>query len=265
MKDTMNPQRRRVGYYSVHGLVMAALIFLSDAVIPSTGAVHGYVLQPIMSPMMGRRGYHRGRSHRRPRRSTRVMSVEDYQSHFLDEENWMTDPKIRPWDGNLRVSRRPNQYSWTTKLMIANIAVYALQVFDPRITEMGIKLSDKILNGQELYRLLTPVFLHGSPIHLFMNMVSLRNIGPMTEQIFGSGRFLALYLVSGMAGNLASSLQTPNPALGASGAVFGVMGALYMFLNRNDWLMGEQGEAYSSAITQSLILNVAIGFMNPMV
>jgi membrane associated rhomboid family serine protease len=194
------------------------------------------------------------------------MSLEEYQSHFLDDNNWMTDPKVRPWgDAHLRASRRPNQYSWTTKLMLANILGYGLQVINPRITELGIKLSDRILNGQELYRLITPVFLHGSPIHLFMNMASLRNIGPMTEQIFGSGRFLAMYVVSGMAGNLLSSVQTPNPALGASGAVFGVMGALYVFLNRNDWLMGEQGEAYSSAITQSLILNVAIGFMNPMV
>jgi membrane associated rhomboid family serine protease len=247
--------------------VMMLVVVMSISVVPSTGAAHGYLLQPLMSPMMGRRGY-RSRSYRRPprRSGTRVMSLEEYQSHFLDDNNWMTDPKVRPWgDAHLRASRRPNQYSWTTKLMLANILGYGLQVINPRITELGIKLSDRILNGQELYRLITPVFLHGSPIHLFMNMASLRNIGPMTEQIFGSGRFLAMYVVSGMAGNLLSSVQTPNPALGASGAVFGVMGALYVFLNRNDWLMGEQGEAYSSAITQSLILNVAIGFMNPMV
>jgi membrane associated rhomboid family serine protease len=241
------------------------LVVLS--IVPSAEAAQGYLLQPLMSPMMGRRGY-RSRTYRRPprRSSTRIMSLEDYQNHFLDDSNWMTDPKVRPWgDAHIRASRRRNQYSWTTKLVFANILGYGLQVIYPRITNLGIKLSDKILNGQELYRLITPVFLHGSPIHLFMNMASLRNIGPMTEQIFGPGRFLVTYLVSGMAGNLLSSLQTPNPALGASGAVFGVLGALYVFLNRNDWLMGEQGEAYTSAITQSLILNVAIGFMNPMV
>ncbi|KAG7353597.1 rhomboid family protein [Nitzschia inconspicua] len=258
-------QRRRQIRCSVQAVVMALAVFLSVGVVPSRGAAQGYLIQPLMSPMMGRRGY-RSRGYRRPRRtSTRMLTHEELQSHFLDDENWMTDPNVRPWDGNLRAARRPNQYSWTTKLVFANILGYGLQVFNHRITELGVKLSDKILNGQELYRLLTPVFLHGSPIHLFMNLVSLRNIGPMTEQFFGSGRFLAMYLVSGMAGNLVSSFQTPNPALGASGAVFGVMGALYVFLNRNDWLMGEQGEMVSSAITQSLIINVAIGFMNPMV
>ena len=193
------------------------------------------------------------------------MSIDDYQQHFLDDEHWMTDPNIRPWDGRLPTGRRPNQYSWTSTLVLSNILCHAIQLKFPAITDLGVKLSDKILNGQELYRLVTPVFLHGNPIHLMMNMISLRNIGPMTEQIFGSGRFLAMYLVSGAAGNLLSSIQTPNPALGASGAVFGVMGALYVFLNRNEWILGEQGEVFQNAIMQSFLLNVGIGFVNPMV
>lgn len=272
MSDSVDhPPRctRRIGSstITVKAFLLMMVVSFSFNVAPSAGAAQGYLLQPLMSPMMGRRGYRSSRGYRRPRqRTARYMTPEEYQSHYLDDENWMTDPNVRPWTGNLRVVRRPNhQYSWTTRLIIANIVTYGLQVFNPKITEMGVKVSEKILNGQELYRLITPVFLHGSPLHLFMNMASLRNIGPMTEQLFGSGRFLAMYLVSGITGNIASAMQSPNPALGASGAVFGVMGALYVFLSRHDWLMGEQGESYSSSLMTSFIWNGAIGFMIPYV
>jgi len=96
-------------------------------------------------------------------------------------------------------------------------------------------------------------------------MYSLNNVGPMTEQFFGPGRFVASYLVAGASGNLLSAMKSPNPALGASGAVFGVMASLYIFLNRNEWLMGSQGAAYSSAITQTLFINLVMGAVNPMV
>lgn len=58
---------------------------------------------------------------------------------------------------------------------------------------------------------------------------------------------------------------SPNPALGASGAVFGIMAGLQVFLARNGWVMGEQGEAYSSAITQTFLINLFMGAVNPMV
>jgi hypothetical protein len=96
-------------------------------------------------------------------------------------------------------------------------------------------------------------------------MYSLNNVGPPMEQIFGPGRYLAGYLVSGAAGNLLSAMQSPNPALGASGAVFGVMAGFYVFLSRHDWLLGNQGRAYSDAITQTLLINIVIGAMNPVV
>jgi uridine nucleosidase len=240
---------------------MIAIFLFTMTLVPSGAAAHAFSLQPIFSP--NRRRY-RGRQHQRRSTPRRPMTYEEYQSHFLDDENWMTDKKTRLWNGN-RSNRKPNQYSWTSKLVISNVVSYIMQVINPRVTSMGIKLSERIMQGQELYRLVTPAFLHGSPIHLFTNMYSLNNIGPMVEQCFGSGRFLALYLISGAAGNLLSAMNSPNPALGASGAVFGVMGAMYVFLNRNDWLLGEQGEAFSSAITQTLLINLVIGYVNPMV
>jgi len=53
--------------------------------------------------------------------------------------------------------------------------------------------------------------------------------------------------------------------LGASGAVFGVMSSFFVFLARNNWVMGEQGDAYAMSITQTLLINLVIGALNPMV
>merc|ERR1711924_570719 len=97
--------------------------------------------------------------------------------------------------------------SWSGRLVFANIVCYALQAFNPSVTRWGVKLSEKILKGQDLYRLITPVFLHGGLYHLFTNMYSLNNVGPMTEQFFGPGRFVASYLVAGASGNLLSAMK----------------------------------------------------------
>lgn len=193
-----------------------------------------------------------------------VPAPNDYGSHYLDDPNWMKDDKNRMWNVRLR-ERRPNKHSWTSRLVLANVAMYALQAFRPGVTQWGVKLSDRILRGEDLYRLVSPVFLHGSIYHLFTNMYSLNNVGPTTEQIFGSGRYLISYLVAGAAGNLLSAVQSPNPALGASGAVFGVMASFFVFLNRHDWLLGNSGRSYSDSITQTLMINLVIGAMNPMV
>jgi membrane associated rhomboid family serine protease len=186
------------------------------------------------------------------------------RKHYLDDENWMTDKRNRLWDIDL-LTRKPNEFSWTTRLLWTNVIAYGAQVMDPRVTNWGVKLSERILQGQDLYRLLTPVFLHGSWYHLWSNMYSLNRVGVHMERLFGPGRYLAGYLVSGAAGNLLSAMMSPNPALGASGAVFGAMGGFYVFLSRHDWLLGRQGEAYSDSIIQTLFINIVIGAFSPMV
>lgn len=119
------------------------------------------------------------------------------------------------------------------KLLAANIVTFACQVLNPAITQYGAKISHLVLSGQQLHRLITPMFLHGSIGHLAMNSYSLNNIGPHVESLFGSKRFLATYIASGITGNLLSAVMSPNPSVGASGAIFGCIGAYYVFLKRN--------------------------------
>jgi membrane associated rhomboid family serine protease len=196
------------------------LFFLLCCLVSQSVAQYTFQQRPWQRKARGRPSS--STSYRSTTAQSPPTAVHDYRSHYLDYDDWATDKKTRLWDVRLN-SRRPNQMSWTSRLVIANVAMYALQVWKPSVTQLGVKLSDRILRGEELYRLISPVFLHGSIFHLFSNMYSLRNVGQTTEQMFGPGRYLAGYLVAGAAGNLLSAMQSPNPALGASGAVFGVM------------------------------------------
>ena len=140
----------------------------------------------------------------------------------------------RPY--TIRNRSRPNEngLSWVSRLTLFNIFMFGLQMYRPGVTQWGIKLSERIRNGEELYRLITPVFLHSNPGHLMSNTVSLLRLGPEVERFFGPGRFVATYLASGIVGNYVSALRTPNPSLGASGAVFGVFGAYMAFMARHE-------------------------------
>ena len=84
----------------------------------------------------------------------------------------------------------------------------------------------------EWWRLGTAMFLHFGVIHLALNMVALADGGKLVERMYGSGRFLLVYILSGLSGNLLSLVMQGNLAVsgGASGAIFGIYGALLVFL-----------------------------------
>lgn len=188
----------------------------------------------------------------------------DYSTHFLDQDDWMKDKRSRLFRVDLK-SRKPNRLSLTSRIVMCNLAAFVVQAIRPGFTNWGMKLSHEILSGRQLHRLVTPMFLHGGIFHLFTNMYSLSQVGNDVERIFGPGRFLTTYAVSGIAGTLLSAIKSPNPSLGASGAVFGTVSAYFVFLSRNEWLLGSVGESMSMAIAQTLLANVALGLVNPVI
>ena len=112
----------------------------------------------------------------------------------------------------------------------------------------------------ELYRLITSIFLHGGVIHLLCNMYSLYVIGPQLESFFGKIKYIIIFIGSGIIGNLLSMafLQDTYVSVGASGAIFGLLGALLYF--------GYHYRVYLSGVIKSQIipliaLNLAIGFL----
>jgi rhomboid protease GluP len=102
------------------------------------------------------------------------------------------------------------------------------------VLELGALVPAPVAEG-EAWRLVTSAFLHSGFLHLALNMISLYFLGSFAEVQFGSSRFLALYLVSGIAGGLAYlyfDSSDPRPAVGASGAIFGLLGGVFGFALR---------------------------------
>ncbi|KRM13210.1 rhomboid family intramembrane serine protease [Paucilactobacillus suebicus] len=96
------------------------------------------------------------------------------------------------------------------------------------LIEFGAKVGTLIQEGQ-WWRLITPVFLHIGLMHLVVNSVTVYYIGTQIENMFGHARFLSIYFVSALTGNLASFVFLPNSlSAGASTAIFGLFGAFLM-------------------------------------
>mmetsp|Transcript_42361 Transcript_42361/g.135638 ORF Transcript_42361/g.135638 Transcript_42361/m.135638 type:complete len:162 (+) Transcript_42361:490-975(+) len=108
-----------------------------------------------------------------------------------------------------------------------------------------------------------PGFSHTHPahvqIHLAVNSYSLNNVGPAYENVAGHARLAAVYLGSGVAGNALSYMMSPNPAVGASGAVFGVAGALFAFLVLHRDVLGKGGDRRIENLARIFGINLIYG------
>ncbi|MBS3141009.1 rhomboid family intramembrane serine protease [Candidatus Woesearchaeota archaeon] len=105
------------------------------------------------------------------------------------------------------------------------VIIFILQSFIPYINDNFTLVSSRVLN--EPWMLITSMFLHGDLVHLLNNMLALFIFGMILENSIGSKRFLIVYFVSGVFAGLIASFFY-NAALGASGAIFGVLGTLVM-------------------------------------
>jgi membrane associated rhomboid family serine protease len=106
----------------------------------------------------------------------------------------------------------------------------------------------------QYYRLFTAMFLHANLLHIAGNMIALLMVGPAVEAMLGRGRFLALYLIGGLGGSVCSYLlgQANEFGVGASGAIFGVMGAYVVLARRRRVPMGP--------VVALIAINLVIGF-----
>ena len=167
-----------------------------------------------------------------------------------------------------------------TKALIAiNVLVYVAELVDgggvngirSTIYEKGVLVAiARDFSGNligvaegEWWRLLTAAFLHYGPFHLLLNMLALWWFGSLLEQRIGSGRFLLLYLVSGLAGSAGALLLDPTiPTVGASGAIFGILGAgLVMEQFQRDYVFGGSalGVIVLNLVFTFSISNISIG------
>lgn len=153
----------------------------------------------------------------------------------------------------------------TYALLGLTVLVYLLQLAGQYllkldlVTYLGIKYNLLIRAGQ-LWRLVTPVFLHGSILHIGFNMYALLIFGRGLEVRYGHGRFTLLYFLSAFAGNVFSFILTPNPSLGASTAIFGLIAAEGAFLLQNRKLLGDRANRSLMNLLYIAGINLVLGF-----
>ena len=113
----------------------------------------------------------------------------------------------------------------------------------------------------ELWRFITPLFLHGSVTHIFFNMYALLSLGTFVERNYGHARFALIYFLSGFTGNVFSFLFIGENgySIGASTAIFGLIGAEAVFFYQNRRLFGAQARQALSNIGFIVVINLFIG------
>lgn len=152
-----------------------------------------------------------------------------------------------------------------TKILVAiNVSVYLLELgaggevngTGNRIFNEGFLSGPSVADG-DWWRLFTAVFLHYGPFHLGLNMLALWWFGSAVEQVLGRGRYLLLYVVSGLAGSAGVLIFSPDSVtVGASGAIFGILGAALVLERQRTYVLG--GGAFGI-----IALNLVITFTLP--
>ncbi|MEC1664314.1 rhomboid protease YqgP [Bacillus halotolerans] len=124
------------------------------------------------------------------------------------------------------------------------------------LVAFGAKENGLIAAG-EWWRLLTPIVLHIGLAHLAFNTLALWSVGTAVERMYGSGRFLLIYLAAGITGSIASFVFSPYPSAGASGAIFGCLGALlYVAVSNRKMFLKTIG----TNIIVIILINLGFGF-----
>jgi rhomboid protease GluP len=184
-------------------------------------------------------------------------------------------------------------YIFTIVFLVANFFVFLLmwQASEMSSTALwgafpesvllafGAKTNYAIHHDHELWRFVTPVFIHVNLPHLLINMYSLWVLGPWVEKLYGSARFVVFWILTGIAGVVASYLTVipgtrpgliasflikyaDEPSAGASGALFGLVGVLFVFgLKYRRELPEGFKRAFGTGMLPVILLNLAIGFL----
>ena len=154
---------------------------------------------------------------------------------------------------------KPKRIVITNILVVLNIIMFALTMTIPKLANMFILDPIAVKNG-EVYRLLTSTFMHASILHLVFNMYALSIIGKQVETFLGKSKFLLVYLFSGLTGSLLSCAITNSYSLGASGAIFGLMGSLLYFGYHYRLYLGS---VLLGQIVPVIVINLVIGYITP--
>ena len=161
----------------------------------------------------------------------------------------------------------------TMSIIAINVIMYAVTAYlsfvyargsvfdsDTRVLILlGAKVNELIAQG-EYFRLITCMFLHGGLVHLGVNMYSLYAMGPTVEKIYGKAKYVVIYFVAGICSSMLSYILSPSISIGASGAIFGLLGAMLVFAIKSK---GKTGSGFIKSILSVIFMNIFIGMTLP--
>ncbi|HZU13116.1 MAG TPA: rhomboid family intramembrane serine protease [Chloroflexota bacterium] len=178
---------------------------------------------------------------------------------------------------DFRLLMRDRQPLVTYALIAVNVAVFVLLSVNggpgngPTLVTFGALQPRLILDG-EWWRLLTAIFLHASVPHILFNMTSLFAVGTLAERLYGSGRFLAIYLGAGLIGSAVSfglAIQSGtlgDIGVGASGAIFGVAGALITARFHSSTVIPQRlRDRISTSMIPLVVISLVLAYLTPYV
>lgn len=165
------------------------------------------------------------------------------------------------------------QAPMTISIIILNVVMYLLTVIlgsgdlfnggtTSTLIQFGAQYGPLVSRG-EWYRFVTANFLHGGLMHIFFNTYALFYFGIIVEKIYSSQKFIFIYLISGVAGNVLTQLFYYNvPSVGASGAIFGLVGLMFSAgINGN--MRGRLSGFSGTALLPMILINLFLGFTVP--
>lgn len=195
---------------------------------------------------------------------TQDPSSSNYPSSSYPEYPSERPPQSPTVEQRVPISAPKKRPIVTYTLLVITVIIFLLQSaseyiygFD-LVAGLGMKVNELILEGQ-YWRLFTPMFLHGSILHLAFNMYALYIFGPGLERYYKHGRFLLLFILGGFAGNVFSFVFSASPSLGSSTAIFALLAAEGVFLYQNQKVFGGVARRALNNIIMIAVVNLIIG------
>lgn len=189
---------------------------------------------------------------------TDIENPFDFFINVTDDINRVTDRKNKIYEKTFSKKRITVTYA----LIAINIFVFLISNILGLIDINDFSMNSYMVKNHEYYRLITSAFFHGGLIHLFCNMYSLYIIGTQLETFLGKTKYLIVYLISIITSSLLSGVLNGDSisSVGASGAIFGLMGAILYF---GYFYRLYLGSVMKSEILPVILLNLFIGFSLP--
>ena len=188
-----------------------------------------------------------------------ITNDMDFKEKGLELFIKITDDINRKNENDAKMNEdvfKPKKPIITYGLIFINVLIYLLCILNNNlITTLAV--NRYFITSGQYYRLITGIFCHASIWHLVFNMYALYIIGMQLESFLGKYKYLTIYLLSGLSGSLLSILFSSNYSVGASGAIFGLMGSLLYF--------GYHYRVYLDSVVKSqiiplILINLIIGF-----